>query len=508
MSFISLVYALFLPIIIVIYWSVGAASSSLRMGLLLAFSLIFYASLQLQYIPLLLVVSFINFQIAKAITSTIKRNHLKAKASGLSPQDWQALNGVWNHQATQLLGLGIGLNVVVLVAFKYIPFILNSIAALLNFPLATESANWISERLIAPLGISFFAFECIAYLIDVYRGAPATENFLSFASYKFFFPKLISGPITRYNYFATQSIKQHFPNFDQCIEGVWLIACGAVKKALIADRVGIFVDLCFGNLERASSVDLWLGIVAYGLQLYLDFSGYVDMARGSAKLLGFNLPENFDFPYYTTSIAEFWRKWHISLGDWLRNYLYFPLGGSRQGLGRTCTNLMIVMLIAGIWHGAAWGYVLWGGLHGLALVIHRLVDSLSDRASWLKNAWQTIPGILCAWMITQMMVFSSWLFFRVPNPQKAWLAVQHLWQYSGDVQFVQKVYVEALGIERSYITLMLVIIIAGMTLAYVGQRIIKLHLNWVVKLVLVPISLYLVWLFAPEGALPYIYFDF
>ncbi len=132
------------------------------------------------------------------------------------------------------------------------------------------------------------------------------------------------------------------------------------QKGLLADNLGVLVDLSFQNLQRAGSSDLWLATAAYGLQLYLDFSGYVDMARGSALLLGFDLPRNFDFPYFSTSIADFWRRWHITLGDWLRNYLYFPLGGSRQGLRRTCLNLMIIMVIAGIWHGAAWGFIVWG----------------------------------------------------------------------------------------------------------------------------------------------------
>jgi alginate O-acetyltransferase complex protein AlgI len=150
-------------------------------------------------------------------------------------------------------------------------------------------------------------------------------------------------------------------------EGLWLIARGAVKKGIFADRLGIFVDLCFGNLQRAGSTDLWLATFAYGLQLYLDFNGYVDIARGSALLFGLVLPENFDFPYFSTNIADFWRRWHMTLGDWLRNYIYFPLGGSRRGLDRTCLNLFIVMLIAGIWHGAALGLCSLGCLSWFSL---------------------------------------------------------------------------------------------------------------------------------------------
>ncbi|MFM8006812.1 MAG: MBOAT family O-acyltransferase, partial [Dolichospermum sp.] len=194
----------------------------------------------------------------------------------------------------------------------------------------------------------------------VYRGHPPAAKFIEFATYKLFFAKLISGPITRYHHLQFQFNTLQFPTIDKTAEGLWLIARGAVKKGIFADNLGIFVDLCFGNLQRAGSTDLWLATFAYGLQLYLDFNGYVDIARGSALLFGLVLPENFNFPYFSTSIADFWRRWHITLGDWLRNYLYFPLGGSRRGLIRTCGNLLIVMLLAGIWHGSAWGFIVWG----------------------------------------------------------------------------------------------------------------------------------------------------
>ena len=276
----------------------------------------------------------------------------------------------------------------------------------------------------------------------------------------------------------------------------------------MADRLGILVDLSFGNLERAGSGDLWLAVVAYGLQLYLDFSGYVDIARGSAILLGFNLPENFDFPYFSTSIAEFWRRWHITLGDWIRNYLYFPLGGSRKGLGRTCLNLMIVMLITGIWHGAAWGFIVWGGLHGLALVIHRLTQAMSERLVWAKQWWQSLWGVLVAWLLTQLMVFTSWIFFRLSNLKQASLAIRNLWGHTADIQFAQKVYIEALGLGRFQIALLLAALIAAMCAVYSIHRGLKLQLNWPLKLLLVPLCLFSVWVLAPQGGLRYIYWEF
>lgn len=238
------------------------------------------------------------------------------------------------------------------------------------------------------------------------------------------------------------------------------------------------------------------------------FNGYVDIARGTALLFGLVLPENFDFPYFTTSIAEFWRRWHMTLGDWLRNYVYFPLGGSRQGLTRTCGNLFLIMLIAGIWHGSAWGFVVWGMYHGLALVVHRLTDLMSDRYEKLELFWQNPLGVVVAWLLTQWMVFTSWIWFRLPNLPESSLVIQRLWGHSADAQFAQKVYIEALNTSQSQVSAILLALFTLMGITYAFKGKLKLELNWPLKLVFVPLCLYAVWLFAPEGSLPYIYFDF
>lgn len=497
MNFISILYATFLLSVLGIYWSIR--DQKVRLWILLIASLVFYASLNAQYITLLLTLTFINFRLGKEIgknTSPGKHN-LDPK---ISNEEWQFAQADWSRRQLKLLWLGVVVNVLILLGFKYI----NSVLFLFGSPSNSETI-W---KIAAPLGISFFTFECIAYLVDVYRGAPATDNFLKFVTYKLFFAKLISGPITRYHNFANQFNTLEFPTTDRIAEALWLIARGAVKKGILADHLGIFVDLCFGNLQRAGSYDLWLATFAYGLQLYLDFNGYVDIARGTALLFGLVLPENFDFPYFTTSIAEFWRRWHITLGDWLRNYIYFPLGGSRRGLIRTCLNLFIVMLIAGIWHGSAWGFVVWGVYHGLALVVHRLTDVMSDRYEKLEMFWQNPLGIVVAWLITQLMVFTSWIWFRLPNVQESALVIQRLWGHAADAQFAQKVYIEALNTSPSQITSILLTIAVCMGITYAFKGKLKLELNWPIKLVFVPLCLYAVWLFAPEGSLPYIYFDF
>jgi alginate O-acetyltransferase complex protein AlgI len=499
MKFISIFYGLFLLSVLGIYWSINLVN--IRLWVLLIASLVFYASLHIQYLPLLLALTFINFRLGLEIgNNTSPGKH--SQNWSLSNEKWQLAQADWNQHRLKLLWLGIGFNVFILLGFKYINPILS-----LVFNLPTNSPESFL-KLVTPLGISFFTFECIAYLIDVYRGAPASDKFIQFATYKLFFAKLISGPITRYHHLSVQFNTLRFPGIDRISEGLWLIARGAVKKGILADNLGIFVDLCFGNLQRAGSTDLWLATFAYGLQLYLDFNGYVDIARGSALLFGLVLPENFNFPYFSTSIADFWRRWHITLGDWLRNYLYFPLGGSWRGLMSTCVNLLIVMLVAGIWHGSAWGFIIWGLLHGIALGFHRLTGVLSDRLTILKLFWQNPLGIIFAWFLTQIMVFTSWIWFRLPNVQDSAFVVKNLWGHAGDQQFVDKVYVEALNMSQSELSYLLLGIALLMSISYGFKRGMKLEFSWPIKIVFVPLCFYAVWLLAPEGSLPYIYFDF
>lgn len=497
MNFLSVPYAIFLFSVLIIYWIVRKEWE--RLLLLLIASLVFYASWQVQYLPLLGIMTVLNFNWGRQLSAP----------ADWRVEDWQFAQQDWNRKRIRLLTGAIAINVFLLFSFKYIPFSLEILSQLFRQPALQTAADWWSDRVAAPWGLSFFCFECIAYLVDVYRGAPAAQQWLPFFSYKLFFPKILSGPITSFHTFMSQFKQQKPPTPDQVVEGLWLITCGAIKKGLIADNLAVwFINPCFSNLQRMGSSDLWLAILAYGIQLYLDFSGYVDIVRGSALLLGFTLPENFNFPYFTTSIAEFWRRWHITLGDWLRNYLYFPLGGSRHGLLRTCMNLFLVMLIGGIWHGAAWGFIVWGILHGLGLIIHRLTDGLCKRVSWLADSWKNPLGIVVAWMLTQGMVFFAWIFFRLPNLQDSGWVVRHLWGQPSDAQFMQKIYLDTLGLDPYQFAVLLGAIVLIMGFLYLIQRGLKLSLNWYLKIFLVPVSLYAVWMLSPDSSPPYIYFDF
>lgn len=481
MDFLSLDYAQFLIITAFVYWLLPNVQA--RLLVIVTASLVFYSFIQRQYVWLLLVMLTINFWLGKEICKGDK--FLK---------QW-------------LLFVGVFFNVLLLFGFKYIPFVAAVIGNITGLPVGSSLAIWAKANIIPPITLSFFVFELIAYLIDTYRGNTPARDFLSFAAYKLFFAKLLSGPITRYQEFAPQISTRTLPALSDITEGVWLFACGAVKKGIIADNMARLVDLCFRNTERAGSLDLWVALIGYGIQIYCDFSGYIDMARGSALLLGFKLPQNFDFPYFSTSISDFWRRWHMTLGAWMRSYLYIPLGGSRGGLWRTCLNLMIIMFVVGIWHGANWGFIIWGIWHGAALVGHRLWMELCSSFEGLNKIWKYLPMKIVAILMTQLVVFVGWIPFRLPNLADTNMFLNRLWGYQSDPQFGVKIYVESLGITLGQIILLMIGLLLMSLVAYQCDRA-KWQLNWQIKLFLVPISLFLVSILSPDKKLPFIYFDF
>lgn len=508
MKFISPTYAIFLFLTLIFYWGV-ARTQNQKLWTIVISSILFYISfLQLQYFPIILMMILVNYWIGKLLLESqiIEFKYIQDR---LGEDDFQRWLPRGKQQRQRVLICGVAFNILLLVAAKYIPFLL-SIIAPIDSAKIQPLTTWMKTNFLPPLGISFLSFESAAYLIDVYKGSPATGNLLKYAAYKSFFPKLVSGPITHYHQFAPQLNNLQFPSAERLAEAGWLIANGAIKKTLIADNLAIFVKLIFEptTLDRAGSIDLWLAIFAYGLQLYLDFSGYVDIVLGTAILFGINLPTNFNFPYMSTSIADFWRRWHISLGNWLRDYIYIPLGGSRLGLVRTCINLFALMLISGIWHGADWGYILWGVIHGVALIVHRLTHVLSEKTAALTLFWQSRWGQICGWLLTQPLVFVTWIWFRLPNLTQSNLVFQHLWGYPRDAQFATKIYVENLKLADSQILLVLVGLSLAMAIAYTFERILKLNLNWYLKSILIPVCLYIVWLLSPAESLAFIYFDF
>lgn len=375
--------ALFLPIVVIVYFFIIQKRFSIASKWwLVACSLVFYGLGGVQYLPYLLLSIVFNYLLGR---------HL--------------LHGT-HHPSSRfktILAGGIIANVSYLVFFKYAEFLIGNI----NSVISTGIKPF---HYLLPLAISFFTFQQIMYLVDCYHKRITESSLLDYLLYVTFFPKLIAGPITHYNELIPQFHKPRnkILNYANLSAGLYLFVIGLFKKVIIADNLAGFVATGFANAEILPFVDAWATSLAFTFQLYFDFSGYVDMALGSAKMLNIELPVNFDSPYKATSIQDFWRRWHITLGRFLREYVYIQLGGNRKGALMTYINLMITFLVCGIWHGAGWTFIFWGILHGLAMVINR---------AWTKSGMKLNNFV--AWFITFNFINASWVFFRASSWEKA-----------------------------------------------------------------------------------------
>lgn len=303
--------------------------------------------------------------------------------------------------------------------FKYFNFSMEIAARSLS--LAGISAEAPFLRLLLPVGISFYLFQITGYLIDVYRGElKAEENPVDFALFASFFPGLTSGPIQRAGFMLPQYKEAHPFDFGNMKSGAMQFLWGAFKKMVLADQLAILVNTAYINPAACSGIQLLFAAAAYSVQIYCDFSAYSDMAIGSAKIMGFDIPKNFDCPYFATSVKEFWRRWHISLSTWFRDYLYFPLGGSRRGKPRVYLNLMIVFIVSGLWHGAALNFAAWGMLHGLFQVAGYLSSPLRGKLRrFLRISEQSRLLTVLRCLFTFLLVTAAWVFFRAGSIQDA-----------------------------------------------------------------------------------------
>lgn len=362
---------LFLPLFLVVYYLTPVKNRSYP---ILAGSYLFYAWWRVDFLGLLILTTVFTFIVGKLIAK--HRDTSKGR---------------------MYLGIGVIGCLGVLGIFKYLNFFIDSFALLIGTDAAGLGVHW---RLILPIGISFYVFQALSYLIDVYRkDATADASFVDFAAFIALFPQLIAGPILRYKDLEDQ-FRERQHSVEKFCDGLARFLIGLAKKVILADAVAPLADLAFAT-ENPGMALAWAGGIAYMLQLYFDFSGYSDMAIGLGKMMGFTFQENFRFPYISKSITEFWRRWHISLSNWLRDYLYISLGGNRKGPGRTYINLMMVMVLGGLWHGANWTFVLWGLWHGGLLAAERFVG-------WDKNAanyWFARP-------LTLLFVLIGWVMFR------------------------------------------------------------------------------------------------
>ncbi|MDP2683424.1 MAG: MBOAT family O-acyltransferase [bacterium] len=400
MLFSSPVFLLFfLPLFLLLYFLLGR---KLRNILLLVASLFFYTWGEGKLVAIMLTSTVVDYFAAMVMSHGF---NFKKPIEQLNNE----IRKTWLQKGALVFSIVVNLSL--LGFFKYFNFGLDNFNALIEvfgFAKVQLGSTW---QIILPLGISFYTFQSMSYTIDVYRGlVPATRNFLNFASFVTMFPQLVAGPIVRYADISKQLVNRVVtrPLFAS---GIRRFIVGFGKKMLIANQVAIPADAIFAIPANELTISLaWFGVICYSLQIYFDFSAYSDMAIGLGRMLGFKFLENFNYPYIAKSIQDFWRRWHISLSTWFRDYLYIPLGGNRKSSGRTYVNLVIVFLITGLWHGASWNFIIWGLFHGLFLIIERLGWS-----NILKRIWVPFRFI---YMILVVMI--GWVFFRTDDLHHAW----------------------------------------------------------------------------------------
>lgn len=324
------------------------------------------------------------------------------------------------------LKIGVALSLLQLAVFKYLNFYVDSFGRLVGFD------DSVVLNIIIPVGVSFYTFSGISYLMDVYRKKiTANKSFTDVALYIAFFPKLTSGPIVRAKSFFSQLDKDHCISWNNFVIGIQIFVCGLFKKMVLADHLSIFVDDVFYAPVAFTGPTVFLATIAYSLQIYFDFSGYSDLAIGAAKILGFDFEKNFHIPYISKNVTEFWKRWHISLSSWLQEYLYYPLGGNRKGKLRTYVNLFLTMLIGGFWHGANWTFLIWGGLHGLSLIVHKVF--LSVRAAKSCKPSYGIFGNIVSGFVTFLWVNFCWIFFRADSLSNALAVIKGMFHGSAGI---------------------------------------------------------------------------
>ncbi len=397
MLFNSFAYMLFLPIVVLLYW---LCPKKFKTPLLLIASYVFYMFWKPVYGILIFAMTVANYFL-----------------------------GLWLHKSTEnrklILFAGIALNLLILGFFKYAYFARDTANSFLGFFGAGQLAQFPFD-IILPLGISFFAFEFIHYISDVYKGSPAIKNFQEFALFPSFFPTQIAGPIKRFQDFIPQLSHEQKFKMANLNQGLELVLFGLFKKVCLADNLAVVVNRCYAHPDILGAADMWLATWAFFFEVYFDFSGYTDVARGSALMMGFKVPINFDMPMLACSIADFWRRWHISLSTWLRDYLFIPLGGSKFGEFMTMRNAMITMTIAGLWHGASMNYLAWGAYLGLLFICHRIWQNFYRPFETLKKLIASKLFHLFAIAFTFNTFSFGLVFFRSPDMATAWSVMRKM----------------------------------------------------------------------------------
>jgi alginate O-acetyltransferase complex protein AlgI len=398
----SLEFFLFLPIVFLLYWFVFNKSLQFQNLLVLVASYFFYGWWSWKFLCLLALSTLLDYLYGFWVASPNKK------------------------KAMLFLWLSIINNLGILGIFKYYDFFAVQFSQ--GFEMLGLHTNPVLLNVALPIGISFYTFHGMSYVFDIYRGKQQTvSNFVDYAVFVSFFPLLVAGPIERANHLLPQVQKSRSFNNTQAVEGCRLILWGLFKKVVIADSLAGIVDNIFDHYTEYNGASLILGAVAFSFQIYGDFSGYSDIALGTAKLFGFELLSNFKFPYFSRDIAEFWRRWHISLSSWFKDYLYIPLGGSKEGKLKAIRNTFIIFLVSGFWHGASWNFIAWGFIHACGflplLLLNRNRKHVTNVVA--QNSW--LPGLKELWQMCATFAFVTlaWIFFRADSIQQAFSFINH-----------------------------------------------------------------------------------
>jgi len=470
MLFTSLVFLfVFLPVLLFLYY---IAPVKIRNSILILFSLLFYAWGGVSYTIILLASIGINYIFVNRLNTA--RKHKKS----------------W-------LYAGLIFNISLLVAFKYLRFFFEQYNLWLEWKGDSIAGIALPEYLL-PLGISFFTFQQMSLLWDVYRKKNQIQLRLAdTALYISFFPQLIAGPIVRYNDIIDQINDRH-STASLFESGVYRFVLGLFRKVVIANGCAAITDgIIDQNTSELTTSVAWLALVSYAFQIYFDFSGYSDMAIGLGRMFGFNIPENFNFPYLATSVRDFWHRWHISLTNWFRDYVYIPLGGNRKGNYRTYFNLLLVFLLTGFWHGASWSFVVWGLFHGLFLTIERL---------GFGNILQNLP-VFFRWAYTMSVVLLAWVFFRVESLTDALAFIERLFVPNDNSEIG---FIHVLDRQKIVVLLLAVIGCSRLPLLLFQKTVIlpALFISWSKTLVMIVIFVYIVMSINAGSYNPFIYFRF
>ena len=469
MLFNSIEYLIFLLIVFVIYWLLKSSYKNQNILLLIS-SYVFYGWWDYRFLSLIIFSSFLDYYVGQKIEAAIGKKNKKR---------WLLVSLCSN------LGL--------LGVFKYYNFFADSFATSMS-SLGWE-VNDLTLNIILPVGISFYTFQTLSYSIDIYRNQiKASRDIVGFFTFVSLFPQLVAGPIERASNLIPQIVNKRNLNITLLKTGVFQIFIGLFRKVAIADNLGVYVDSVYANYEIHNSSTLLIATVFYAFQIYFDFSGYSDIAIGIAKLFGFNFKRNFNFPYFSKTLTEFWRRWHMSLSFWLRDYLYISLGGNRKGIVITYRNLLLTMLIGGLWHGSSWNFVIWGGIHGLFLSLEKYTFSA------LKIKTFNTFG----YIYTFIVVLIAWVFFRAPDLQSASTIIAEIFSFNYGTLFIGNIntFVNALVLLSIGLLIDLKIFRSDSSLEDYGVRFSAVKLSFVVSVIILMLCL------SYSTAENFIYFQF